>query len=197
MSNIVAIVGSPRRSGNSATLTRRFLDEAAKHGKKASVYHLNDLSYRGCQACYACKTTRDTCILEDDLTKVLEAVAEAEVVVLASPVYFGDVTGQFKTFFDRAFSFFTPDYRTALNPSRLRRGKKLVFVQTQGQPDSTFFEDVFPRYDRFFKRVGFAETHLIRAYGVAELGDAGKRPEFVLQAETVAKNVFSNDERNW
>ena len=195
--SVVAVLGSPRRNGNSNGLAEIVVQAAAKAGKGTRTFYLNDLTYRGCLACYACKQNLDHCVLNDGATEVLEAVAAAEVVVFASPVYFGDVTGQFKLFFDRAFSYFTPDYRTAANPSRLAPGKKLVFVQSQGQPDPAFFDDLYPRYDRFFKRIGFAETHLVRAYGVAESGDALNRPEFVKEAESIAATLFGHGAVNW
>lgn len=195
--SIVAILGSPRGEGNSAGLVKTFLKAAEPFGATARTFQLNDLSFRGCQACYACKTSRDTCLLKDDLAPVLDAVREADVVVLASPVYFGDITGQLKTFFDRTFSFFTPDYRTSATPSRLAPGKKLVFVQTQGQPDPTLFDDVYPRYERFFKRFGFAETHLVRAHGVANAGDVAGKSEFLQQAEEVAVKVFGRKDVEW
>ncbi len=52
------------------------------------------LAYRSCQGCYACKNGLDHCVLEDDLTGVLAAVQEADVVVLASQVYYGEITAQ-------------------------------------------------------------------------------------------------------
>ncbi len=195
--SVVALIGSPRRDGNSAGLAGVVVEAAKKAGKTTRTFYLNDLTYRGCQACYACKQGLDHCVLSDSATEILEAVAAAEVVIFSSPVYFGDVTGQFKLFFDRAFSYFTPDYRTAANPSRLSPGKKLVFVQSQGQPDPTFFDDLYPRYDRFFKRLGFSETHLIRVVGVAAPGEALQRPEFVREAENVAAGLFSQGEVDW
>ena len=69
-------------------------------------------------------------MLNDDLTAVLEAVKEADAVVLATPNYFGEVSGQFKSFFDRTYSYLNPD-RT----SRLQPGKSSVFVLAQGQAD--------------------------------------------------------------
>jgi multimeric flavodoxin WrbA len=191
--SVVAVLGSPRRNGNSASLAGIILNEAEKTGKETRTFFLNDLTYRGCYACYACKQNAENCILDDSLTPVLEAVAAADVVIFATPVYFGDVTGQFKLFFDRTFSYFTPDYRTAANPSRLAPGKKLIFVQSQGQPDPAFFDDVYPRYDRFFKRIGFSETHLVRSFGVAAPDDATKKPEFVAEAEAVARKLFGTN----
>ncbi len=107
---IVAVLGSPRLQGNSSTLAHKFLDTAQELGAEVRVYPLNLLSFQGCQGCGACKTTMETCILEDDLAPVLEAIKGADVLVLASPVYFGDLSGQMKCFFDRTYSFLNPDF---------------------------------------------------------------------------------------
>jgi multimeric flavodoxin WrbA len=137
---IVAVLGSPRAAGNSALITDRFLQAARKLGAETQSFALNMLKYRGCQACMACKKSSDKCVLKDDLAEVLDAVQGADVLVMASPVYYGDVTAQMKAFFDRTYSYFTPDY---LQPdkkrSRLAGGKKFVFVLTQGQPDEKYF----------------------------------------------------------
>jgi multimeric flavodoxin WrbA len=134
---------------------------------------LNKLKYRGCQACYACKTSSETCVLKDDLTEVLDVVSASDVVLLASPVYYGDVTGQMKTFIDRTFCFLTPTFRTGRNMSRLAPGKKLVFIQTQGAPESVF-GDIFTRYKEIMSYHGFAEAHCIRACGANDPADISK-----------------------
>jgi multimeric flavodoxin WrbA len=120
---IVCLLGSPRTNGNSSILASRFLATAAGLGAETRAFELNRLTYRCCQGCYACKTTLDSCIVQDDLTAVLEAVRAADVVVLATPVYYGDISGQLKCFIDRTFSYLVPDYVTNPNPSRLPPGK--------------------------------------------------------------------------
>ena len=107
---IVAVLGSPRPQGNSNTLARAFLQAAGDRGAEVTEYLLNQMDFQGCQGCGGCKTKSQTCILEDDLTPVLQAVKEADLLVLASPVYFGDLSGQMKCFFDRTYSFFNPDF---------------------------------------------------------------------------------------
>jgi multimeric flavodoxin WrbA len=164
--NIVCLKGSPRKGGNSSAIADRLMTVAAGQGAGTVTFELNSLQYRGCQGCYACKKTLDRCILDDDLTKVLEAVRNADIVVLASPVYYGDISGQLKCFIDRTFSFLTPDYVTSKTPSRLPPGKRLIFILTQGNPDTRLFDDIYPRYDKFLKWYGFAESRLIRACGI-------------------------------
>lgn len=187
---VVALLGSARLKGNSATLARRFLVKAEERGYKPIVYELGTLTYKGCAGCYACKTSREDCILRDDLTNALADVAAADVLVLASPVYFGDVTSQLKGFIDRTFSYFTPEYRTSQTPSRLVPGKKLVFIQTQSNPDETVFADIFPKYAGFLKRNSFGEAHLIRARGVSSPDDVIKHEAYLLHVDEVAGEVF-------
>ena len=191
---VVCLLGSPRSGGNSAAIARRFCAVAERLGAEVSTFALNELDYRGCQACMACKTKRDSCILEDDLTPVLESVREADLLLMASPVYFGEISSQLKTFVDRTYSYFVPDFHTNPHPSRLSGGKKVVFVLTQGQSDETRFADIYPKYEYFFvERFRFAESHLIRACGVRGAGEAEGRPEVLKLAEETALRLCRAD----
>ena len=187
---VVCLLGSPRIKGNSATLAGQFCDAAEKRGAAVQTFALNKLSYRGCQACMACKTKLDRCVLEDDLTGVLDAVRGCDVLVMATPTYFGEVSSQLKAFIDRTFSYLVPDFVTNPTPSRLAPGKKLVFIQAQTDPDAAHFGDVFPRYESFFQWYGFKDCHLIRATGVTDAGEVA-RQETVMQlaAQTAARVI--------
>jgi len=188
---IVAVLGSPRSNGNSASITARFLETARNHGADIHSFTLNELAYRGCQACMACKKTSETCVLKDDLSEVLEAVREADVIVLASPVYYGDVTGQLKLFIDRTYGFLKPDFHTNPQRSRLAPGKIAVLVQTQGLADDSVFADVFPRYKTMMAFIGIEEAHLLRACGLAKRGDVRNRPDVLEQAEELATRIVT------
>jgi multimeric flavodoxin WrbA len=192
---IACVLGSPRVKGNSATIARRFLDTAEALGAETETFSLNKLSYRGCQACYACKTRLDRCILKDDLSPVLDAVKAADVLVLATPTYYGDITGQLKCFTDRTYSFLKPDYLTNSQPSRLTAGKKLLFIITQGHPDEAMFNHVFPLYDQFFKWYGYAESRLIRACGVGSGGVVDVPERFLLDAGEAARDFIDGTEQ--
>jgi len=185
---IVTLLGSPRSTGNSTAIANQITGTAARLGAETRTFELNRLSYRGCQGCYSCKKGLDRCVLEDDLTEVLSAVSEADGVVLASPVYFGDVTAQLKGFIDRSFSYLKPDYVTNPQPSRLSP-KKLVFVLTQGHPDERLFGDIYPRFSGFLQWLGFADSRLVRACGIGP-GMSDAVPENILkQAEETARQL--------
>ena len=188
---VVCLLGSPRSRGNSTSVAKRFCESAEKSGADTNTFHLNKLKFRGCQACMTCKRKLERCVLEDDLAEVLEAVRGADVLVMATPVYYGEVSSQLKAFVDRTFSYLVPDYTTNPNPSRLQPNKKLVFIQTQGQPDENQFADVFPRYEYFFKWYGFDNNHLIRACGVMDKGDVENRPDVIELAERTAEKLVT------
>jgi multimeric flavodoxin WrbA len=142
----------------------------------------------------ACKTKLDRCALNDDLTQVLDAVRETDVLVLASPVYFGDISSQLKAFIDRTYSYLVPDFKTNPRKSRLAPGKELVFILSQGNPDPNNFADIYPRF-RFFTRTygGFGESHLIRALGVNEPGEVAGHEDVMKLAETTAEKICNKD----
>ncbi len=186
---ITCLLGSPRPNGNSSYLASRFCAGAEKRGATVSVFPLNKLAYKGCQGCMACKTKLEKCVLQDGLTDVLAAAAETDVLVLATPVYFGEITAQLKAFVDRTFSWFTPDFLTSDRPSRLAPGKKLVLIQVQGQPDPAFYADIWPRYETFLKMYGFGERRLFRACGLHERGDAEKDAALLARLDALVDEV--------
>jgi multimeric flavodoxin WrbA len=185
---ILCLLGSPRPMGNSATIAKRFCQKAESLGAEIKTFSLNKLTYRGCQACLTCKTKLDHCVLKDDLTEVLDAVHEADVLVLATPVYFGDITAQLKGFIDRTYSLYVPEFLTSSKPSRLSPGKRLVFIQTQNQGD-TMFADIYPKYELFFLFHGFKDNILIRACNVLEKDDVKSRDDILHLTDAAAEKV--------
>jgi multimeric flavodoxin WrbA len=188
---IACLLGSPRSGSCSAAIAGEFVKAAVELGATAETFTLNSLNYRGCQGCYACKNKLDHCILQDDLTRVLDSVKEADILVMASPVYYGDITAQTKGFFDRTFSYLKPDYLTNAAPSRLAPEKKMVMVQTQGQPDQKMFGDIFSRYRMFLDWTGYKDCRLIRACGLSPDSTAETLAPFLQEARTLAKEMLT------
>lgn len=191
--NIIVVLGSPRLKGNSALIVKKFINTAESLKANVTTFTLNRLTYRGCQGCFTCKTKLDHCVLGDELTDVLEAVRTCDVLVMSSPVYYGDVSSQLKGFIDRTFSYLKPDYLTNPVPSRIVPGKKLVIILTQGEPDENTYNDIIPRYTDFFKYYGFKTDYAIRACGVYEKGDIEQRKDILKLAEDTARAVIAGD----
>lgn len=104
---IIIINGSPRKNGNTAALCREFLKgvESTENNIETEIINLYDLNYTGCKSCFACKRiegdTYGKCVIRDDLQGILTKVLNADGIVLGSPIYFGEMTGQLKTFLER------------------------------------------------------------------------------------------------
>ena len=163
---VIAINGSPRKGWNTDTLLKKALDGAASAGAEAEMVYLYDLKFRGCVSCLACKLQKEPrpnrCVLRDDLTAVLDKVHGADAVILGSPIYFSEVTGEMRSFFERfLFQYLNyDDYTKPLSP-----GKKtaLVFTMNISEPkfDEFGYKALFQRYENWMKHYfGHCETLL-------------------------------------
>lgn len=105
MSTVIAINGSPRKNGNTATLLEEGLAGAAAAGAATEMVHLYDLEYKGCISCFACKRKNGKffgkCAVEDQLSPVLEKIVQARAVLFGSPIYIADVTGELRSCMER------------------------------------------------------------------------------------------------
>lgn len=103
--NVIAINGSPRKNWHTATLLERALEGAGAMGAQTELIHLYDLDYKGCMTCFTCKSRKDKglgkCAVMDGLTPVLERIGNASAFVLGSPIFFGSVTGEMRSFMER------------------------------------------------------------------------------------------------
>jgi len=111
---VIAVNGSPRKSWNTATLLQQALDGAKSVGADTELIHLYDLNFKGCTSCFACKRKGSKfigrCAMKDDLTSLMDKIIECDVLLLGSPIYFGNVTGEMRSFLERLlFSSMTYD----------------------------------------------------------------------------------------
>jgi multimeric flavodoxin WrbA len=100
---VLGIVGSPRRGGNTETLVDEVLRGAADTGALVEKVILTDLNIAPCQACGGCGETGE-CVQQDDMQALLDKMARSQVWVLGTPVYWWGPTAQFKAFLDRWYS---------------------------------------------------------------------------------------------
>lgn len=102
---VLAINGSPRTRWNSAQILASALDGARSAGAETEMIHLYTQKYSGCRSCFACKKiggpSYGRCALEDDLRAVLDKALAADALLIASPVYFGDITSGLRAFLER------------------------------------------------------------------------------------------------
>lgn len=166
---VLAINGSARKNGNSATMLKNAVRGAKKAGAETKLVHLYTLNFKGCTGCVKCKLlggrSFGRCAQRDALTPVLEEAIDSDVILLASPIYFNDVTGTFRSFLER-FWFPTITYtkeRKLLYPKRIKVG--MIF--TTNAPSGV--------YSEFFDGMVRSSTRLI---GDTEYVDASETWQF-------------------
>jgi len=101
---VIAINGSPRKKGNTSILIQTVFKELISQGIETEEINVGIKSIHGCVACMKCKETLDNkCIIKlDAFNEIFEKMIDADGIILGSPVYCADLTGQIKVFLDRA-----------------------------------------------------------------------------------------------
>lgn len=129
MKNVLILEGSPRPNGNSHLLSDAFARGAEEAGH--TVTHIAAARKRvsGCLGCNACYRNGGACVQKDDMPEIRDAMLAADVIVLASPIYFYSMPAQLKAVLDRTYAFF----------SQLA-GKTFYFLVTCAATDDTFTE---------------------------------------------------------
>lgn len=97
----MVLSGSPRKGGNSDLLCDEFMRGSQKSDNEVEKIFLRDKKIEYCTACYYCRDTGKGCAIKDDMTEILDKMLEADVIVMASPVYFYSIDAQMKTVIDR------------------------------------------------------------------------------------------------
>lgn len=138
MKKIMIIDGGPRKTFNTASMLQKFAEGAMSVSDQIEVQtiRLYGLDYKGCMSCMACKIkgkASNVCKYKDALTPVLEEIAQADGLVLGSPIYFGDVTGQMRAFLERlAFPWLSYNNYSLTAPKRM----PVVLIETMnGTPE--------------------------------------------------------------
>ena len=97
---VLILSGSPRKGGNSDILCDEFMKGAEESGNTVEKIRVAEKKIGYCRGCYACKVT-GICAIKDDMAEILQKMNDADVIVLASPVYFYSIDAQLKAVIDR------------------------------------------------------------------------------------------------
>lgn len=158
--NILVIVGSPRKGGNSDMLCDRMIEGAQSAGHNTEKIYIKDKKIGYCTGCGNCYSKR-ICSQKDDMTEVLEKMIAADVIVMATPVYFYSLNGQMKTLIDRCCARYTEI-----------SGKDFCFIMTAADGNKRSMERTLESFRGFTDCLdGAKEKGVIYGTGVWQKGD--------------------------
>jgi multimeric flavodoxin WrbA len=180
---VVAFHGSPRSEGNTASIVKQALKGAEEAGASVECIQIPKLNISGCQGCAYCKG-HQTCRIDDDMQELYEKIIKADAVILASPVYFSEMTGQIKQFIDRWVALIDENFQPII-PA----GKKAAVIVTQGSPDTEQFKKVLSTFDFALNYLKFeVKDHLIIG-GLFNPDDVLSRTADLDQAYQIGRNL--------
>ncbi len=161
---ILGILGSPHPHGNTAVLLDAFMKGARDAGAETVLLEITRLDISGCNACNKCQDTGD-CVMMDDMTKVYDSIERADVVVLATPLYFSGMSSQLKAVIDRGQCLW----------HRERKGRGLMdkhgYLLAVGAMENANFKNVLSEVRSYFIGVGISYQGEVTVPGIESEGD--------------------------
>lgn len=163
---VLILSGSPRKGGNSDLLCDEFMKGAQESGNQVEKIFLRSKKVMPCNACYYCKDHDGQCAIRDDMGEILDKMQKADVIVMASPVYFYSIDAQMKAVIDRCVARWTniPD-------------KEFYYIMTAAEDSDTVMDCTLECFRGFAACLdGAQEKGVIYGKGVYEAGDIRKMP---------------------
>lgn len=173
---ILILSGSPRKNGNSDILCDEFMKGAVEAGNEVEKIRIAEKNIGYCRACYACKN--GPCAIKDDMTEVLQKMINADVIVLASPVYFYSIDAQLKALIDRTVARWLEV-----------KDKEFYYIVTAADGEEEAAETTINCFRGYADCVnGAKEMGIIYGMGVYEKGEV-KNTKAMLEAHEMGKSV--------
>lgn len=167
MSKVIILMGSPRKNGNTARLVQAFA-EGARVNNKVDIINVTDWKIHYCIGCNSCMDRENhSCFQNDDMQHVYEVLADADVLVFASPVYFYGISAQLKTLLDRLH---TP----LRNQFKVKR-TALLLVGAASLPE--LFDGIMTQYHLLLNFFQLEDVGTVCVRGVKNPGDIENLPE--------------------
>jgi len=177
---VLGINGSPRKGGNADILLEEALKGAASSGGECEKIMINDLVFSACQECEG-PPDNGGCIVDDDMQNVYKKVDVANVVIVASPVFFGSLSAQTKMMIDRFQCRWRAKYITGFIGST-SPGKKGAFISVSAGDKKEYFHNAASIIKNFFATISAVYTGELFCSGIEDKGDVLKRPEILTAA---------------
>ncbi|MDE6851027.1 MAG: flavodoxin family protein [Lachnospiraceae bacterium] len=178
---IVVLNGSPRKNGNTSELVQSFAEGAESSGNEVTVFHLDSMNIHGCKGCFGGHSSKECpCVQRDDMEQIYPAVKEAQVIILATPLYYWNMSGQLRTAIDRLFALEEGDGNLLRGNGR----ESALLMAAEGHG----FEDVVLYYDHLMEHLRWKNLGHVLAGGNGDVGDIAEKPE-LKQAYELGKSI--------
>lgn len=175
--DILVLVGSPRKDGNTEKLADAFIEGALKNGNNITKIELRKLKINGCLGCRYCLSHEGKCVQRDDMDKIYPLIDNADMIVFATPVYFYTMSAQIKAVVDRLYAKHNFDYRIS----------KCVLLSVAAD-DGDVFEPLIDTYKHTASYLKWENVGIVTVKSVSDKGNIMGRDE-LLMAEQLGESI--------
>ena len=187
MAQILAVYGSPRRQGNTATLLKRAVSGAVDAGAQVNEINLRDLKMSPCLEIYGCKK-EGKCVIKDDFHQVIDQILSAQGLMLASPIFFYTVSAHTKILMDRCQSLWVKKYWIDKVPyGQWKPIRKGLFISAGATKGKKLFDGTLLTVKYFFDVLDMELWRSILYRSLDFEDDILKHPEYLEEAYQAGK----------
>ncbi len=187
MIKILAIFGSPRRNGNTDRLLEAFLAGPAAASIACRRVRVSEMEFTPCTGCGMCEE-KGHCVIPDGMQVVYEWIDDADLVVLASPVYFYGLTAQAKALVDRSQAMWARKYRLGVTGAKTKAG---FLISTGGSKGRRLFECVELTVKYFCDAIDARYLGSLTIRSLDRMGDVERHPEYLEQARDAGRRIVA------
>ncbi|MGB9712244.1 MAG: flavodoxin family protein [Dissulfurimicrobium sp.] len=192
MKKILAVMGSPRRDGNTNTILDRLIFGAKEAGVDCEKVDLNTLKMSPCIECGGCNET-GICIIKDDMTPIYQKIATADWVILASPIFFYNITSRTQALIERSQACWAGKYLLKRGPYGGRR-RKGIFISLGATKGKLLFDGVTRTVRYFFDAIDADFEGALLYRGIDTKGAINKHPSALNEAQELGGCVARGDD---
>ncbi len=186
---VLGLQGSPRLQGNTSVLLSAFLDEAERLGARAHRLNASRVKVASCQECGTCEK-KGACAIDDDMQQIFPMLRLADMIVMATPVFFYGPTAQLKALIDRSQTLWARKYvHKLVDPGRKwRRGLLLSVGATKGE---NLFDGVHLTAKYFFDAIGASFDASLTYKKIEKAGEIANHPTALEDAKAMARDFVT------
>ena len=178
------INGSPKSNGSTALLLNKMIHGMNVSKIETTLINIGQKQINFCKGCEACRNTQK-CIQNDDMVDIINQILETDILVLASPSYWGDVTGQMKTFIDRCLFICNAKTGTTIVP----KGKIGISIAIRAGDSKKENEQILNTFNHYLGHLEIKTVAKMTVEGIATIEDIKQQSEKLQEAYNIGKQI--------
>ena len=182
MKKVLAVIGSPRKNGNTHVLVSRILEGMSNEGISTETIFLNDLNIKECDGCHVCWKS-ERCVKKDDMSNLYNKIIESDAIIFGTPVYWYAPTALMKGFIDR-FVYFNG----AKNRKKIKNKLAVIAIPFEEENEETA-APVVSFFEKSFDFLGVKLIGKIIVRGVTLRGEVKDKKEYMEEAYELGRKT--------